>query len=155
MADVCLPLSAGEDMLQLKLEAVKKQIRDLMERQTQPRERRAALETSRDDTHKSGVSIQRPVGICEPGPGRNATLPGAVVLHAGVNATKLRQTETLKRDFRSLIETVRRTSPATTIIVSGPLPTTFTILFVYITIVELPQQITIHKLLQFTIVPLL
>ncbi len=48
---------------------------------------------------------------------------GAVVLHAGVNDTKLRQTETLKRDFRSLIETVCSTSPATTIIVSGPLPT--------------------------------
>ncbi len=48
---------------------------------------------------------------------------GAVVLHAGVNDTKLRQTETLKRDFRSLIETVRSTSPTTTIIVSGPLPT--------------------------------
>ncbi len=47
----------------------------------------------------------------------------AVVIHAGVNNTKLRQTETLKRDFRSLIETVRSTSPATTIIVSGPLPT--------------------------------
>ncbi len=31
---------------------------------------------------------------------------GSVVLHAGVNDTKLRQTETLKRDFRSLIETV-------------------------------------------------
>ncbi len=46
----------------------------------------------------------------------------AVVIHAGVNNTKLRQTETLKRDFRSLIETVRSTSPATTIIVSGPLP---------------------------------
>ncbi len=47
----------------------------------------------------------------------------AVVIHAGVNDTKLRQTETLKRDFRSLIETVRSTSPVTTIIVSGPLPT--------------------------------
>ncbi|XP_058603224.1 uncharacterized protein LOC131521913 isoform X2 [Onychostoma macrolepis] len=47
---------------------------------------------------------------------------GAVVLHAGVNDTKLRQTETLRRDFRSLIETVRSTSPAKTIIVSG-LPT--------------------------------
>ncbi len=35
----------------------------------------------------------------------------AVVIHAGVNNTKMRQTETLKRDFRS---------PATTIIVSGP-----------------------------------
>ncbi len=47
----------------------------------------------------------------------------AVVIHTGVNDTKLRQTETLKRDFRSLIEMVRSTSPATTIIVSGPLPT--------------------------------
>ncbi len=47
----------------------------------------------------------------------------AVVIHAGANDTKRRQTETLKRDFRSLIETVRSTSPATTIIVSGPLPT--------------------------------
>ncbi len=47
----------------------------------------------------------------------------AVVIDAGVNDTKLQQTETLKRDFRSLIETVRSTSPAMTIIVSGPLPT--------------------------------
>ncbi len=45
----------------------------------------------------------------------------AAVIHAGVNDTKLWQTETLKRDFTSLIETVRSTSPATTIIVSGPL----------------------------------
>ncbi len=43
---------------------------------------------------------------------------GSVVLD-----TKLWQTETLKRDFRSLIETVCSTSLATTIIVSGPLPT--------------------------------
>ncbi len=48
---------------------------------------------------------------------------GSVVLHAGVNDTKLWQTETLKRDFRSLIETVRSTSSATAIIVSGPHPT--------------------------------
>ncbi|KAL0188449.1 hypothetical protein M9458_015548, partial [Cirrhinus mrigala] len=41
----------------------------------------------------------------------------------GVNDTKLRQTEVLKRDFSSLIETVHSTSPATRIIVSGPLPT--------------------------------
>ncbi len=47
----------------------------------------------------------------------------SVVLHTGVNDTKLRQTETLKRNFRSLIETVRSTLPAMTIIVSGPLPT--------------------------------
>ncbi len=46
----------------------------------------------------------------------------AVVIHAGANDTKLRQTETLKRDFRSLIETVRSTSPAA-IRLSGPLPT--------------------------------
>uniref|UniRef100_A0A9J8BR06 SGNH hydrolase-type esterase domain-containing protein n=1 Tax=Cyprinus carpio carpio TaxID=630221 RepID=A0A9J8BR06_CYPCA len=49
--------------------------------------------------------------------------PRAVVLHAGVNDTTQRQTETLKRDFRSLNETVRSTMPAATIIVSGPLPT--------------------------------
>ncbi len=41
----------------------------------------------------------------------------AVVIHTRVNDTKLRQTETLKRDFRSLIEMVRSTSPETTIIV--------------------------------------
>ncbi|KAI2648116.1 RNA-directed DNA polymerase from mobile element jockey [Labeo rohita] len=41
----------------------------------------------------------------------------------GVNDTRLRQTEVLKRDFSSLIETVRSTSPTTRIIVSGPLPT--------------------------------
>ncbi len=47
----------------------------------------------------------------------------AVVIYAGVNDTKLRQTETLKRDFRSLIEMVCSTSPMTKIIMSGPLPT--------------------------------
>uniref|UniRef100_A0A671QL14 SGNH hydrolase-type esterase domain-containing protein n=1 Tax=Sinocyclocheilus anshuiensis TaxID=1608454 RepID=A0A671QL14_9TELE len=223
MADVCLPLSAGEDTL----EAVEKQIRDLVKRQAQLRERRAALETSRTDAHKSGVSIQcaanspttstpcvslhrpgmsftpatghhrpwvhpqrktraRPRVTTSPPPPppvfetstRNrfaplreterdaviigdsivrhvrATLaegkhthcfpggrvlnvfaqipailkgdesPGAM-LHTGVNDTKLRQTETLKRDFKSLIETVRRTSHATTIIMSGPLPASF------------------------------
>ncbi len=164
MADLCLPLSAGEDAfelhsVQLELEAVEKQINELLERQAQLRERQTALETSRADAHRSGVSIQcaantpttstpcvslhRPRAprtrssqmSFTPAPGHHdvsAQIPailkddesvGAVVLHAGVNDTKLRQTETLKRDFRSLIETVRSTSPATTIIVSGPLPT--------------------------------
>ncbi|KAK3508458.1 hypothetical protein QTP70_030248, partial [Hemibagrus guttatus] len=48
---------------------------------------------------------------------------GAVVLHAGTNDIRLRQTEILKKDFRSLVEKVRTTSPTTRIIVSGPLPT--------------------------------
>ncbi|CAM4639771.1 unnamed protein product [Leuciscus chuanchicus] len=48
---------------------------------------------------------------------------GTVVLHAGVNDIRLCQTEILKKDFRNLIDTVRSTSPETTIIVSGPLPT--------------------------------
>ncbi len=34
---------------------------------------------------------------------------GSVMLHAWVNDTKLRQTETLKRDFRGLIKTVHST----------------------------------------------
>ncbi len=54
---------------------------------------------------------------------KDAESVGAVVLHEGVNDTKLRQTETLNRDFRSLIKTVRSTSPAMKIILSGPLPT--------------------------------
>ncbi len=41
----------------------------------------------------------------------------------GLTTPRCGRLETLKRDFRSLIETVRSTSPATTIIVSGPLPT--------------------------------
>ncbi len=63
MADLCLPLSAGEDAfelhsVQLELEAVEKQINELLERQAQLRERQTALETSRADAHRSGVSIQ-------------------------------------------------------------------------------------------------
>ncbi len=48
---------------------------------------------------------------------------GTVVIHTGVNDIKLGQTEQLKREFRSLIETVCSTSQAITIIGSGPLPT--------------------------------
>ncbi|KAL0151192.1 hypothetical protein M9458_053383 [Cirrhinus mrigala] len=50
---------------------------------------------------------------------------GAIILHAGVNDIKLRQTEVLKRDFSSLIETVCSTSPATRIIMSRPIPMAF------------------------------
>ncbi len=212
MVDLFLPLSAGEDMFELQ--AVEKLIGELLRKQAQLRERRAMLETSLDDAHKSGVSMQPAANTPNtsrkcvslhrhraPGmqssqmsltlvPGnhgpwvqqrktrsrpRETTSPpllppvfkistrnrfaplhetlwllknsivrhvratlaegkvhthcfpgasvlnvsaqidtilkedesfGSVVLHAGVNDTKLRQTETLKRDFRSLIETV-------------------------------------------------
>ncbi|XP_058252295.1 uncharacterized protein LOC131357365 isoform X2 [Hemibagrus wyckioides] len=46
---------------------------------------------------------------------------GAVVLHAGTNDIRLRQTEILKKDFKNLVEKVRTTSPPPRI-VSGPLP---------------------------------
>ncbi|XP_053540524.1 uncharacterized protein LOC128634260 [Ictalurus punctatus] len=48
---------------------------------------------------------------------------GAVVLHMGTNDIRLRQTEVRKRDFSSLIKTLRGRSPTAKIIVSGPLPT--------------------------------
>ncbi len=220
MAYLYLPLSAGEDTfelhsVQLELEAVERRIHELLGKQAQLRKRKATLETSRADAHRSGVSMQhtantpttstpwvslhrpratgtrssqmaftlapgnpgpwvqqqktrsRPRSMTSPPPvfdisSRNrfaplcetehdavvigdsivrhvrATLaegkvhthglPGArvldvsaqipailkedesvaaVVIHAGANDTKLRQTKTLKRDFRSLIETVR------------------------------------------------
>ncbi len=63
MADLCLPLSAGEDTfelhsVQLELKAVKRQIHELLGKQAQLREWRATLETSRVDAYKSGVSMQ-------------------------------------------------------------------------------------------------
>ncbi|KAL1278827.1 hypothetical protein QQF64_025500 [Cirrhinus molitorella] len=157
--------------VQVELEAVEKQIRQLLERQA---ELRAALESSRDalfpDVLHSGAGTPRTLGAAAaedasqatdddlspsaaPGlrdlhpeplrsPPRDGTrrcdrrrfhrqIPailkdesvGAIVLHAGVNGIRLRQTEVLKRDFGSLIETVRSTAPETRIIVSGPLPT--------------------------------
>ncbi|KAL1268502.1 hypothetical protein QQF64_033865 [Cirrhinus molitorella] len=162
--------------VQVELEAVEKQIRQLLERQA---ELRAALESSRalctqdalfPDVLHSGAGTPRTLGAAAaedasqatdddlspsaaPGlrdlhleplrsPPRDGTrrcdcrrfhrqIPailkdesvGAIVLHAGVNDIRLRQTEVLKRDFGSLIETVRSTAPATRIIVSGPLPT--------------------------------
>ncbi|KAI2647459.1 GDSL lipase [Labeo rohita] len=209
MANLCPPLSAGEDtfelhLLQLELEAVEKQIQELLVRQTELRERRAALESSRvpctldaifPDVLHSGAGTPRTLGAAaaevasqapaedlapsaasslqdlhpEPlrSPPRDAVIVGdsivryaratlakgkvhthcfpgarvldvsaqipailkdgesvsAIVLHVGVNDIKLRQTKVLKRDFSSLIETVRSTSPTTRIIVSRPLPT--------------------------------
>ncbi|KAK3507775.1 hypothetical protein QTP70_000293 [Hemibagrus guttatus] len=106
----------GEDSFELhsvdlELEAVEKQIRDLQVKQTQLRQRKAALESSRTDAHLSQVPAILKKNI------------GAVVLHAGMNNIRLRQMEILKKDFRSLVELVRTTSPTTRIIVSGPLPT--------------------------------
>ncbi len=60
MADLCLPLSAGEDTFELhsvQLEAVERQNHELLEKQAQLRKRKATLETSRADAHKSGVSV--------------------------------------------------------------------------------------------------
>ncbi len=47
----------------------------------------------------------------------------AVVIQAGANDTKLRQTEDTEEGLQELVETVRSTSPAATLIASGPLPT--------------------------------
>ncbi len=62
MADLCLPLCAGEDTfelhsVQLELEAVERWIHKLLGKQAQLR--KATLETSRADAHNSGVSMQR------------------------------------------------------------------------------------------------
>ncbi len=64
MADLCLPLCAGEDTFelhsaQLELEAVERRIRELLGKQAQLRKWIAMLEISRADAHKSGVSMQR------------------------------------------------------------------------------------------------
>ncbi|KAK3573259.1 hypothetical protein QTP86_018045, partial [Hemibagrus guttatus] len=161
----------GEDSFELhsvdlELEAVEKQIRDLQVKQAQLRQRKAALEspsarmrptqvsfTPAPGYHAAWMQQQRktrakprartspppPPPVFEiPTQNRFAplretecdTVPailkkniGAVVLHAGTNDIRLRQTEILKKDFRSLVELVRTTSPTTRIIVSGPLPT--------------------------------
>ncbi len=176
---------------------MERRIHELLGKQAQLRKRKATLETSRADAHKSGISMQRAANtpttstpcvslhrpcaprtrssqtspppvfdissrnrfapLCETerdavvigvsivrhvratlaeGKVHTHCLPGARVLDVSVKIpairgrercsccdTKLRHTETLKRDFRSLIETVRSTSPTTTIIVSGPPPT--------------------------------
>ncbi|KAK3518027.1 hypothetical protein QTP70_033020 [Hemibagrus guttatus] len=179
-------------LVDLELEAVEKQIRDLQVKQAQLRQRKAALESSRTDAHlsqaqrkdaarpgfvHSGAGVPRSLDAAaaedasqapgedlspsaatrlrdpDPEPLRSPSRDGvrhviigdsivrhvratglkvpailkknigAVVLHAGTNDIRLRQTEILKKDFRSLVELVRTTSPTTRIIVSGPLPT--------------------------------
>ncbi len=84
---------------------------------------RATLAEGKVHTHCLPGALVLDVSVQIPAILKDDESVAAVVIHAGANDTKLRQTETLKRDFRSLIETVRSTSPATTIIVSGPLPT--------------------------------
>ncbi len=64
MADLCLPLCAGEDTfelhsVQLELEAVERRIDERLGKRAQLRERKATLETSRANAHKSGVSMRR------------------------------------------------------------------------------------------------
>ncbi|KAK3506474.1 hypothetical protein QTP70_001298, partial [Hemibagrus guttatus] len=170
----------GEDSFELhsvdlELEAVEKQIRDLQVKQIQLRQRKAALESPSARTRPAQVSFTPAPGYhaawmqqqrktrAKPRartfppppppvfeiPTQNRFAPlretacdaviigdsivrhvpailkkniGAVVLHAGTNDIRLRQTEILK-DFRSLVELVRTTSTTTRIIVSGPLPT--------------------------------
>ncbi len=61
MADLCLPLSTGEDTFELhsvQLEAVERRIHELLGKQAQLRKWKAKLETSWADTHKSRVSMQ-------------------------------------------------------------------------------------------------
>ncbi|KAM9450011.1 uncharacterized protein Hap1MRO34_022489 [Clarias gariepinus] len=111
-----LPLCAGEETLELhsvdlEMEAVEKLIRDLQVKLARLQQRKATLELSRTDAHLSQVPAALRKNI------------RAVVLHAGTNDIRLRQTEILKKDFRSLVEKVRSTSPTTKIVVSGPLPT--------------------------------
>ncbi|KAI2667314.1 ATP-dependent DNA helicase Q1 [Labeo rohita] len=137
--------------VQLELGAVEKQIQELLERQTELRElwnppgagtprtlgAAAAEDTSQapaEDLAPSARNLRSPprdgTRRCDcqrlhcpiPAIPKDGESIGVIVLHAGVNDIKLQQMEVLKRDFSSLIETVRSTSPAMKIIVSGLLP---------------------------------
>ncbi|XP_047663537.1 uncharacterized protein LOC113641995 [Tachysurus fulvidraco] len=55
-------------------------------------------------------------------PGILSKHTGAVFLHAGTNDTSLRQSEILKMDLNTVVETDHSTLPTARIIVSGPLP---------------------------------
>ncbi|KAI2659610.1 putative short US2 glycoprotein [Labeo rohita] len=156
MANLCIPLSAGEDTfdsVQLQLEAMEKQIHELLERQAgwecgEPLWNPPGCPSDHGPWVQQGRKTQaRPWARTSPPPvfeisTQNRFAPlcetehdavivrdfivwsvSPIILHTGVNDIKLQQTETLKRDFRNLIETIRSTSPVTRIIVSGPLPT--------------------------------
>uniref|UniRef100_A0A8C4TF15 SGNH hydrolase-type esterase domain-containing protein n=1 Tax=Erpetoichthys calabaricus TaxID=27687 RepID=A0A8C4TF15_ERPCA len=47
---------------------------------------------------------------------------GSIVLHAGVNDVRHRQSEILKADFEALIEDTKERTPSARIFISGPLP---------------------------------
>ncbi|KAK3555909.1 hypothetical protein QTP86_029784, partial [Hemibagrus guttatus] len=154
MSVVCLPLSAGEDSFELhsvdlELEAVEKQIRDLQAQCTEDVARPGFVHSSAGVPHSLDAAAAEDASqapgedlppsaaahlrnlnsepFCSPSrDGVPVILKkniGAVVLRAGTNDIRLRQMEILKKDFRSLVEKVRTTSPTTRIIVSGPLPT--------------------------------
>ncbi|KAK3565671.1 hypothetical protein QTP86_014064, partial [Hemibagrus guttatus] len=78
MSVVFLPLSAGKDsfelhLVDLELEAMEKQIRDLQVKQAQLRQRKATLESSRTDAHLSQAQHTK-----------DAARPGFVHSGAGV-----------------------------------------------------------------------
>ncbi|KAK3510042.1 hypothetical protein QTP70_026696, partial [Hemibagrus guttatus] len=154
MSVVCLPLSAGEDSFELhsvdlELEAVEKQIRDLQAQHTKdtarpgfihsgaevPRSLDAAAAEDASQALGEDLSLSAATRLRDldteqlRSPSRDGVPAilkkniGAVVLYTGTNDIGLRQTEILKKDFRSLVEKVRTTSPTTRIIVLGPLPT--------------------------------
>ncbi|KAK3538647.1 hypothetical protein QTP86_010343 [Hemibagrus guttatus] len=100
---IIFDFGTGEDTfelhsLDLELEAVEKQIRNLQVKQAQLRQQKTMLESSRTDTHLSQVPAILNKNI------------GAVVHHASTNDTRLRQTEMLKKDFRTLVEKKLKTS---------------------------------------------
>ncbi|KAF5888410.1 vascular endothelial growth factor receptor 1-like, partial [Clarias magur] len=81
MSVVCLPLSAGEDTLELhsadlEMEPLEKQIRDLQVKLAQLRQRKAALESSRTDAHLSQVQRRDTTKPGYSSSGRRALGPG-------------------------------------------------------------------------------
>ncbi|KAK3548250.1 hypothetical protein QTP70_005817 [Hemibagrus guttatus] len=129
MSVVCLPLSAGEDsfelhLVYLELEAMEKQIRELQAQRTK--------DVARPGFVYSGAGVSRSLDAAakedtSQAPGEDLAPSIATRLRdldpELLRSPSLRQTEILKKDFRSLVEKARTTSPMTRIIMSGPLPT--------------------------------